>query len=331
MNQGIPLNKTFNAPAKLVIKGADVGGKDYVVGNYADAGLGTLDIVQATMKSSNTAYVQLMQEVGPENVVALAHRMGITSELDPVLSLTLGVSDVSVIDMASAYSTLADGGEHRRSVHRLQGHRRRRATSSTSTRRRATRSSTTRWPRRSTTPSTRWWRAAPATGAKIAQPAAGKTGTTENYRDAWFAGYTCKLTTVVWMGYPDLDANGQTRNMTSVHGKSVTGGSYPATIWRKYMQKATEGLDSCPFPKPTLAPYTGSADTLPTGPTTSQSVTPSSTEPPSSTTTTRPPSTTTTTRPPTTTTTTAPVDHHDDEGVERVAHGGTFAVAVGRR
>ena len=69
--------------------------------------------MQATAKSSNTAYVQLMQDVGPENVVALAKRMGITSELNPDLSLTLGTADVSVLDMASAYSTLADGGEHR--------------------------------------------------------------------------------------------------------------------------------------------------------------------------------------------------------------------------
>jgi len=151
-----------------------------------------------------------------------------------------------------------------------------------------------------------------ATGAKISQPAAGKTGTTENYRDAWFVGYTCKLTAAVWLGYPDLDANGQTRYMKSVHGKSVTGGSFPATIWRKYMEKATVGLDSCPFPKPSLAPYTGTNDTLITGPTTSSTSTPPSsapvtttTGPPVSTTTTTRPTTTTTTKP-TSTTTTAP-------------------------
>jgi membrane peptidoglycan carboxypeptidase len=311
MNQGIPLNKTYNAPASLTIPKAD-GGKDWKVGNYGDAGLGTLDIVQATMKSSNTAYAQIMLEVGPENVAALAHRMGITSELDAVPALTLGTSDVSVLDMASAYSTLADGGEHRPPFivskvtdakgnvlyeHQVKGDKvldDKVAEEVNYTLNQVVEGGT-------------------ATGAKISQPAAGKTGTTENYRDAWFVGYTCKLTAAVWLGYPDLDANGQTRYMKSVHGKSVTGGSFPATIWRKYMEKATVGLDSCPFPKPSLAPYTGTNDTLITGPTTSSTSTPPSTAPvttttgpPVSTTTTTTPTTTTTTTKPTSTTTTAP-------------------------
>lgn len=312
MNQGIQLNKTYNAPAKLTVKGAD-NGKDYVVGNYADAGLGTLDLVQATMKSSNTAYVQLMQEVGPENVVALAKRMGITSELDPVLALTLGTSDVSVLDMASAYSTLADGGEHRApfivskvtdaSGNVLYEHE--------------TKSDKVLEDRVAEEVNytlNQVVEGGTGTGAKISQPAAGKTGTTENYRDAWFVGYTCKLTTAVWMGYPDANADGSPKVMKSVHGKSVTGGSFPATIWRKYMEKATQGLDSCPFPKPALAPYTGTGQTAITGPTTSTTstepstapVSSSTTAPPTTTTTTTRPATTTTIRPPKTTTTTKP-------------------------
>ena len=81
--QGIPLNKTYNAPAKLVIPEAN-DGEDWEVGNYGDAGLGRLDLVSATAKSSNTAYAQLMLEVGPENVVAMAKRLGIT---EPARSL----------------------------------------------------------------------------------------------------------------------------------------------------------------------------------------------------------------------------------------------------
>ena len=304
MVQGIPLNKTYKAPAKLVIPKAD-NGKDYTVSNYADAGFGTLDLVQATMKSSNTAFVQLMQDVGPQNVVDLAHRMGITSELDPVLSLTLGTGDVSVLDMASAYSTLADGGTH-----------------------------TTPYVVTKVTDAggkvlfenevqsekvledkvveevgftlNQVVEGGTGTGAKIAQPAAGKTGTTEDYRDAWFVGYTCQLTTAVWMGYPTLDANGQSILMKNVHGKSVTGGSFPATIWNKYMAKATDGLDSCAFPKPTLAPYvpppssSGGSQrprntTTSTIPTTTEPSAPATTEPPAPTPTTPP------TPPPTTT------------------------------
>ncbi len=299
MNQGIPLNKTYNAPSKITIKGAD-NGKDYVVGNYADAGLGTLDLVQATAKSSNTAYVQLMQEVGPGNVVALAQRMGIRSELDPDLSLTLGTANVSVIDMASGYSTLADGGEHRQpfvvskvtdpSGNVLYEHQ---VTSDkvldenvvqevSYTLNQVVENGT-------------------GTAAKFGQPAAGKTGTTENYRDAWFAGFTCKLTTVVWMGYPDVNLDGSTRVMKSVHGKSVTGGSFPTTIWRKYMRVATEGRESCPFPKPTLAPYSGPTASVVTGPTTAPTTTPPSTVTPTTT-----PPTSTPAPPPSTTPTTAP-------------------------
>ena len=70
------------------------------------------------------------------------------------------------------------------------------------------------------------------TGAKIqGQSVAGKTGTTENYKDAWFVGFTCKLTTAVWMGYPNANLDGTARFMTSVHGIKVTGGSLPTTIW----------------------------------------------------------------------------------------------------
>jgi membrane peptidoglycan carboxypeptidase len=301
MSQGIPLTKTYNAPAKITIKGAD-GGKDYVVGNYADAGLGTLDLVQATAKSSNTAYVQLMQDVGPANVVALAKRMGITSELNPDLSLTLGTADVSVLDMASAYSTLADGGQHRDDFvvskvtdaygNVLYEHR----------------SKTDNVLSDEVTANANYAlsqvvEGGTGTAAKIGQPVAGKTGTTENYRDAWFAGFTCKLTTVVWMGYPDANPDGTPKYMKSVHGKSVTGGSFPTQIWQKYMAKATEGLDSCPFPRPAQAPATASTGTVLTGPTTSSTSTPPSTAPPQSSTTAPPPSTT---APTTTSTTTAP-------------------------
>jgi penicillin-binding protein 1A len=301
MNQDIPLSKTYNAPSKITIKGAD-GGNDYVVGNYADAGLGTLDLVQATAKSSNTAYVQLAQDVGPENIVALATRMGIQSELNPDLSLTLGTADVSVLDMASAYSTLADGGEHRPPYvvskvtdaygNVLWEHD----------------AKSDRVLSEEVTANVSYAlsqvvEAGTGTAAKIGQPVAGKTGTTENYRDAWFAGYTCKLTTVVWMGYPDANADGTPKFMKSVHGKSVTGGSFPTQIWQKYMAKATVGLDSCPFPRPADRPATPGTGTVLTGPTTTDTTAPPTTEAPASTTL---PPTTTTTKAPTTTTTKAP-------------------------
>ena len=319
LNQGVPLDRVYNAPAKFVVKGGDAGGKDYVVGNYADAGLGQLNLVQATAKSSNTAYVQLIRDVGPQNVAALAQRMGISSELDPVLSLTLGASDVSVYDMASAYSTLASGGVHNEPFvvakvtdaegNVLYQHR----------------SSSDRVLAPEVAEGVNYSlnqvvETGTGKAARIDQPVAGKTGTTDNYRDAWFVGFTCKLTTAVWMGYPGTDANGQPRLMENVHGMKVTGGSLPTEIWRSYMDRATDGLESCEFPRPGAAPEppptTSARSSTPT--TLARSVTtqaPATTAP-----TTAPPSTTApTTAAPTTATTIAVGGGNDDPG----AGGGT--------
>jgi penicillin-binding protein 1A len=74
------------------------------------------------------------------------------------------------------------------------------------------------------------------TRARIGVPVAGKTGTTEHYGDAWFVGYTPKLSTAVWMGFPQ----GQDTPMTSVHGISVTGGTLPAQAWQAYMSEAVK-------------------------------------------------------------------------------------------
>jgi penicillin-binding protein 1A len=292
MNQGIPLSRVYDSPARIVIPKVDAG-KDWSVGNYADAGLGSLDITSATMRSSNTAYAQMMMDVGPENVAALAREMGITSELNAVPALTLGTSEVSVLDMASGYSTLADNGEHivPSVVTKVTDAKGNVLYENKISRKRVLDEKTVQkvdWALNQVV------EGGTGTGAKFGQPAAGKTGTTENYRDAWFAGFTCKLTTAVWVGYPDGSF------MKSVHGMSVTGGSFPATIWRKYMTEATKGLSSCPYVQPGYQADTGPNDTAVTSTTTRPSTT--TTTRPGPTTTTRP-STTTTTRPPTTTTT----------------------------
>ncbi len=310
MNQGIPLSRVYDAPARIVIPKVDAG-KDWTVGNYADAGLGSLDITSATMRSSNTAYAQIMMDVGPQNVAALAREMGITSELNAVPALTLGTSEVSVLDMASGYSTIADNGEHivPSVVTKVTDAKGNVLYENKVSRKRVLDEKTSQkvgWALNQVV------EGGTATGAKIGQPAAGKTGTTENYRDAWFAGFTCKLTTAVWVGYPDGSF------MKSVHGMSVTGGSFPATIWRKYMTEATKGLTSCPFIEPgyeadtgpndtsvTTVPGSSTTTTRPSSSSTTSSSVPRSTSTTSSTTTTTttPSSTSTTTSTPTTPTT----------------------------
>ncbi len=297
--QGIPLNKSYNAPAKLVIPGAN-DGEDWEVGNYGDAGLGRLDLVSATAKSSNTAYAQLMLEVGPENVVAMAKRLGITSPLDPFPATVLGTEEVSVLDMASAYSTFADNGVH------VEPYVVTRVTDALGV---------VLWENEITrdevldpeqAKQVNWAlnqvvEGGTGTGAKFDQPAAGKTGTTDEYKDAWFVGYTCRLTAAVWVGYPGTEE----RLMKDVKGIEVTGGSLPAEIWRKFMIDATQGVDACDFEQPELGAEVEPDDTTP--PT---SEPPPTTAAPSTTTTEAPPPTTapppstappTTARPPTTT------------------------------
>jgi membrane carboxypeptidase/penicillin-binding protein len=89
------------------------------------------------------------------------------------------------------------------------------------------------------------------TGARIGRPAAGKTGTTQNFENAWFAGYTPELTAAVWMGFPP-GPDGTIPLMQKVRGRDVTGGSFPATIWKKFMSVAVEGTEKSSFVKPKL-------------------------------------------------------------------------------
>ena len=296
MNQNFPMSKSYNSPSRLSIPKADAG-LDWSVGNYADAGLGQLDLIAATMRSSNTAYAQLMMDVGPQNVADLAKQMGITSSLRPVPALTLGTSEVSVYDMASAYSTLADDGEHIKPspVAKVTDAKGNVLFENKVVRKRVIDAKAAA---KVNYILNQVIEGGTGTGARINQPAAGKTGTTENYRDAWFVGYTCKLTTAVWVGYPDGTF------MKSVHGMSVTGGSFPATIWRKYMAEATKGLSSCPYPYPTDdGTNLGSTSSTSVTSSSSSSTSSTSSSSTSSTSSTSTSSTTSTTAPPTTTTT----------------------------
>jgi penicillin-binding protein 1A len=87
------------------------------------------------------------------------------------------------------------------------------------------------------------------TGAYFGRPAAGKTGTTDNFADAWFVGYTPTLSTAVWVGYPNAQIE-----MRSVHGIAVAGGTFPATIWNLFVSAALAPTSPVDFPLPTSAP-----------------------------------------------------------------------------
>jgi penicillin-binding protein 1A len=167
--------------------------------------------------------------------------------LKPVASIGLGSNDVSVLDMASAYATLAAGGVYHepmaiRKVVLPSGEVDRSAGWGTPDRKRVMPDGVAY---QVTQILERNMLAGTGTRAYFGRPAAGKTGTTDDHTDAWFVGYTPTLATAVWVGYPNA-----TIEMSSVHGISVSGGSFPAIIWNLFVSAALAGTPAVDWPEP---------------------------------------------------------------------------------
>ncbi len=224
----------------------------------ADEGYqGTVNLQQATVSSDNTVFAQLDLDVGPQSVAHTAKSMGIVTELDGIPAEGLGGLRIGVspLEMASAYATLAAGGVHRKpvsvekvvfpggKVDRPQRTRPERVLSE------PVAWEVTRLLRDNITEGTG---TAAYTGCA---GQAGKTGTTDEYTDAWFTGYQPNLATAVWVGYPESNDI----SMTSVHGITVFGGTFPAEIWHSLY--ADGGVPCEEFAEPegeiSWAPYYG--------------------------------------------------------------------------
>lgn len=216
----------------------------YTVNNFGNSSGGVDTLLRQTTRSSNCAYVRLGQVVSIPSVIETANRLGLglSLETDNHKSLPLGATEVRPLEMAVAYSAIANSGvkhdpfyitrieDAQGNVlyeHFLEGER----VLSTQTACLATEILEQNVI------------AGTGTNARIPdQPAAGKTGTTEKFSDAWFVGFTPYLSTAVWMGHPD----GRTE-MENVGGRNVTGGSYPAQAWGDFMSKYHEGLERVDF------------------------------------------------------------------------------------
>jgi len=218
-------------------------GKLWQPKNFEKEDLGVLTVEQATWKSSNTVYAALAKEIGPAKVAEMGKRLGITAPLAANYSLVLGTTEVSVLDMATVYSTFANRGVLRTPyiVKRIED-----ASGRVLFDGEAGRAGQQVIPREVADTVTTVLQGVltkgTATGAALRTLAAGKTGTTQDSKDAWFSGYTCHLTATVWMGYQ------QPKAMDNFKGRKVTGGSFPATIWRDFMNKATKGQSPCKYP-----------------------------------------------------------------------------------
>jgi penicillin-binding protein 1A len=205
---------------------------------------GPESVAAATTRSDNVVYAQLSVDVGPDKTVEVSRKMGITSPLEPVPSITLGTSPVSPLEMASAYATLAAGGIHHKPqaivkvvlpdgrVDWKPKTKGRRAIPA------GVASVVTKNLERAATGGT-----GSATGSYFPYPRAGKTGTTENGWDVWFVGYTPQLAGAVWMGNAD-------KNMPM---SGAYGGTYCAPMWAKFFATALSGQ---PHPGFKYAPWT---------------------------------------------------------------------------
>jgi penicillin-binding protein 1A len=234
-----------------------LGDRAWSVSNYEDAYLGPTDIETATIHSDNAVYAQLTALVGPRNVRRMAQRLGIKSDLNDYFAIGLGAEAVNPLEMARAFSTFANGG--RRIDGSIFGNRPRAIASVTKEGERPKQNKVVQRTvlhtekaklvnqilQRVVTSGT--GRAA----ALSDRPAAGKTGTTEHYGDAWFVGYTPQLAVAVWVGYP----NNLTPMLTEYDGEPVAGGTFPARIWKSFMEWAVQYLEQEPgyFDSPSLS------------------------------------------------------------------------------
>lgn len=213
--------------------------KPWTPRTYENRYFGPETLLKATLLSDNVVYAKLTLDLGPGSVARVARVMGISSPLQIVPSIGLGSNSVTPLVLASAYATLASGGVYHhpfaiRKVVLPDGsvdHSHAWGPSDV---------------HRVLPPGVAWdvtkvleANVREGTGVRAQLPgrhAAGKTGTTTNWTDAWFAGYVPSLTTVTWVGYPL-----RTRSMSDVHGIQVQGGSFPAEIWHGYMERALAG------------------------------------------------------------------------------------------
>ena len=243
LQEGVTPEDTFEAGASEFNL---PNGQTWKVTGASSNRTGPMRLREAMEKSVNSIFARLILDVGPSDVVETAHEMGITNDITPVPAIALGGHEqgVTPLDMASAYGTLAAGGTRAEpfSITSVTG-----ADGETLLENSpqveeaidpAVAYLTTDILRGVITRGT-------GGAAGIGRPAAGKTGTTQKYRDAWFVGYTPDLVAAVWVGYPEAQ-----QEMTDVHGRRVTGGSFPAEIWAAFMKGALEGRESVDFERP---------------------------------------------------------------------------------
>jgi len=252
LSEGDSVYSTFYGPPALSITTPECrqGSGYWEVHNSADEAAGTMNLLSATAQSVNTIYAQLIARIGVRNVQYMARNLGITEQIRgpyfrQACAITLGSVGFTPLELTDVYATLASGGIHHdpQAFESIRG-RNGKEIPLKSTARRVLDANV----------------AAQVTGALQgvvtggtgtaaalgSRPVAGKTGTAENFQDAWFCGYVPQLATCVWVGYPKGEIP-----LLNVEGVGeVFGGTLPAEIWQRYMAAAVGNLPVKDFPTP---------------------------------------------------------------------------------
>ena len=250
MREGIsPSTEIESKPVSI-----DAGDRVWRVTNFDHTYLGRVSVATAIVPSDNSVFAQLTDIVGPKEIVRTAHALGIKSRLSPYFSIGLGSEAVNPLELARAYSTFANDGRRvdgsifgdvprviDQVAHVEVGKGGRLETASVE--RNAPKPTEVLTPGQARLITELLQNVVRyGTGKRAAIPGlevAGKTGTTDNYGDAWFVGYTPELVVAVWVGYPD-----RLRPMLyEFGGQPVTGGTLPALIWRNFVQSLHEPTD----------------------------------------------------------------------------------------
>ncbi len=252
LTRGYSVTESYDAPDEIEIDRPDVCGPVWKVrggrGSTAEEPV-EVDLARAMSSSVNTVYAQLMVDVRPANFVTMAERLGLPdSRIAPVCAAVLGTEDVNTMELANIYATFARSGRRVdpvtvTSIRKPDG---------TALYRHVSNPVPVLDP--SVADQISWVLQGTITGgtgrdADIGRPAAGKTGTAQNYGDATFAGYTPQRAAAVWVGF----ASAQIPMVPPTTDIRVTGGSYPARIWREIMVAMHEGIPAANLPPPPSA------------------------------------------------------------------------------
>jgi penicillin-binding protein 1A len=207
--------------------------------NYSREYFGPVTLTQALAMSLNTVAVRVGMEVGPKNVVRTAHRLGIASKLDANASIALGTSEVSLTELVGAYAPFANGGQGVsphvvNKIRTVEGNKVLYA-------RQPDQLGQVIEPRNVAMMNTMMQETLLSGTARKAEipgwMAAGKTGTSQDFRDAWFVGYTAQLVTGVWLGNDDSSPT-----------RKATGGGLPVEVWTRFMRAAHQGVPVVALP-----------------------------------------------------------------------------------